>query len=201
MTTDSQLRAHRLRGVEIMAHLKGACPAKTDRGRKELVAAGTTDYAPSKRPIKETITEGEEWWRELTELVEPFADAVAMRFEPLGIIQPEELAGLEGLVPLSLEHKEALKCHNVRMYRLELLIARRWPKKITKKTGQKAKNVGRQIDEARMLRSVGEATSDRMAAKMAVEKFGRGNCASDDAAIDYVRKRMSYLPSGVGSKG
>ena len=129
MTTEAKIREHRERGLEIMAQLKGACPAKTDRGRKIPITPDSADYVPSEKPIKETIAESKEWGSELTKLAEPFASDVSVRFGDLGIIYPEEIAGLEslGLVPFSIEHGETLKRHHVLMYRLEILIERMWP--------------------------------------------------------------------------
>ena len=70
-------------------------------------------------------------------------------------------------------------------------IARDWranPPKLARKTGPKPKNLDKQMNTAKRLVSSGMAKLP--AATRAIEKHGKGNCASENAAITYVRKNM-----------
>ena len=57
-----------------------------------------------------------------------------------------------------------------------------------RKTGPKPLNLHQQMNTARRLLHMG--TSKLNAAKLAVEEHGRGGCASEDAAIAQVRKKL-----------
>ena len=64
-----------------------------------------------------------------------------------------------------------------------------WPKP-GRKTARKMKNLDKQISTAKHLRFMGKAASNLAAATLAVEEHGRGDRASEDAAIQHVRKNM-----------
>lgn len=65
------------------------------------------------------------------------------------------------------------------------------------KTGPKVKNMDKQVAEAKRLIETGAEKSHRAAAEAATNKFGHGDCASHEAGVDYVRKRISNLPRGI----
>lgn len=94
---------------------------------------------------------------------------------------------------------ESAQFHAARLYVLRDFRAElRSKQRPNRKTGPKAKNMDAQITEARTLRRAGEANSDRRAAEMAIERHGKGDCANDTAAVEYVRHRISSVPRGIG---
>ncbi len=125
-----RLREHKTRGVDLLAQLIGACTPKPEGKPKGLEPAGSTASEPSNVPVADTIAEAEKWGHELAGMMEALGHAVASKFEHLTPMRPEEQESVSGLVPLSTDHAEALRCLAVRLYRLQNFLDRMQPKTI-----------------------------------------------------------------------
>ncbi len=97
----------------------------------------------------------------------------------------------------------AWQCHRTWLTRLTDLLQKLGPAPARKKTrpkdGPTPENMGKHIAEARSLYGNGETMSLTEAARQVVHSpLGRGACQSEDAAIQYVRKRILKFPVRFG---
>lgn len=99
----------------------------------------------------------------------------------------DEVEEIHNVDWLNEAHRKALIGCCVRSKRLKKLLDESEP---VRKTGPKKKNMGKQIAFARELIKTSVTDSDREAGRLAVDKFGIGDCASVEAADEYVRKRI-----------
>ena len=90
---------------------------------------------------------------------------------------------------LNEEHRVAVITCCVRAHRLSDMFANP-PPKPKGKTGPKPPNLDKQIEEARLIRRLPDAPSKLAVARDVVRCLGRGDSASDEAAVDYIRKKI-----------
>ena len=100
--------------------------------------------------------------------------------------RPKEYARVVGVYP-SQAQMLLLRTTATALFRLAPHLADAKP---MRKTGPKKKDKKKEIAEARLLRRRDEDLKKLPAAKLVVEKYGKGDSASEKAAIDQIRKKL-----------